>query len=450
MLHQRSSAAKPGRALERSSNMDTPVRGSAPPAGPADAGLVSWTAEAEVCWPSMLGPTDRRFERWEALPALGVGALLLLWALPAMKDVTPDDLRVLYAGGTAAWETGHPERTSAWLSTAFLGLVMALVSRTSSLAAATVALNAANLLLVLASLAVVWSRLRGLLRPLPWWATLACAVSYSPILSTIRWKQLNLVVFFLALAGFILIRRGRMRAGAVTVGLSLALKPLVIVLPLALLSRRDTRAAGAGCLAATAALTLLGQGFLALRAHDIAVLSPVPVLQNFGRRAAGFQSLPENLSPQALVQRLTRRNDPMQSGTVLFAVAVALLLANESIRRRPGSSWEVFAFALLLSTLVGPISWPHYQVLLLPMFVLLAYRFSLEQASPVFWLTLVFAFILTSLVQRPLELTIPGALRVLATGRRETWDDVVQVLMLSQFAPYFLYLAAFGWFSREP
>ena len=39
----------------------------------------------------MLGATDRRFERWEALPALAVAGLLLLWAVPAMTDVSPDD-----------------------------------------------------------------------------------------------------------------------------------------------------------------------------------------------------------------------------------------------------------------------------------------------------------------------------------------------------------------------
>ena len=37
----------------------------------------------------MLGATDRRFERWEALPALAVAGLLLLWAVPAMIDVSP-------------------------------------------------------------------------------------------------------------------------------------------------------------------------------------------------------------------------------------------------------------------------------------------------------------------------------------------------------------------------
>src|SRR5262249_30297398 len=157
--------------------------------------------------------------------------------------------------------------------------------------------------------------------------------------------------------------------------------------------------------------------FLALRAHDASLLSPLPVLQNFGKRAGGFQALPENLSPQALVQRLTRSEDAGQRAAVLGLVLLALLLADESIRRCAGVSWEVFAFALLFSSLVGPISWTHYQVLLLPMFVLLACRFSLEGAGWVWWLTLLAAYVLACLVQRPLEPSVPGALRVLVTGR---------------------------------
>src|SRR5262249_21150512 len=172
-------------------------------------------------------------------------------------------------------------------------------------------------------------------------------------------------------------------------------------------------------------------------------------LRNFGHRASGYQGLPENLSPQASMQRLTRSDSPVQRASVLIGVGLLLLLANESVRHSPGSSWEVFAFALLFSILVGPISWAHYQVLLLPMFVLLAYRFSVEGASWGLWLTLAFAYLLACLVQRPLEPTLPGALRFLATGRRERWEDVAQVLAFVQLAPYFLFLAAFGWFSRR-
>jgi hypothetical protein len=394
-------------------------------------------------------PGDRCFSSWDVLPAAGVAAVLLLWAVPAALDVTPDDLRVLYEGGAAAWQSGHPEHARNWLGTAFLALVMALATRVGSLRATTVALNTLNLALVVVTLAVVWGWLRGRLSRLAWWATLACAVSFSPILSTIRWKQLNLVVLCLALAGFALVRLGRGVAGAVVIGLSLALKPLVIVLPVALLSRRDTRVVGAWTLAAAVVPTVLGLGFLALRARDASLLSPLPVLQNFGRRASGFQALPENLSPQALVQRLTRTDNAAQRAVVLFGVGLGLLLANESVRQRPGSSWEVFSLALLFSGLVGPISWSHYQVLFLPLFVLLAYRFSVEGASGALWLTLAFAYVLCCLVQRPLEPTVPGALRALATGRQERWEEVAQVLACAQFAPYFLFLAAYGWFSRQ-
>src|SRR5262249_22586547 len=161
---------------------------------------------------------------------------------------------------------------------------------------------------------------------------------------------------------FGLIRLGRSAVGAVLVGVSLAVKPLAIVLPVALLSRRDTRKAGVLSLAAAVAPTVLALGFLALRARDATLLSPLPVFSNFGRRAAGFQALPENFAPQALLQRLTRTDTPLQRGVVLVGVGLALLLANESVKQRAGGSWEVFSFALLFCALVGPISWSHYQV----------------------------------------------------------------------------------------
>src|SRR5262249_3935315 len=145
------------------------------------------------------------FSLWEVLPAVGVAAVLLLWAVPAVRDASPDDLRVFYEAGVAAWQ-GHPEHVKDWTGTAFLALLMALVSRASSLRAAAGALNVLIITLVLVSLGVVWSRLRARLPRGVWWATLACAVSFSPLMSTLRWKQLNLIALCLALAGFALIR----------------------------------------------------------------------------------------------------------------------------------------------------------------------------------------------------------------------------------------------------
>ncbi len=52
------------------------------------------------------------------------------------------------------------------------------------------------------------------------------------------------------------------------------------------------------------------------------------------------------------------------------------------------------------------------------MFVLLAYRFAAERAGWAWWLMLLFAYLLTALVQRPLASTVPGALIGLLSDQR--------------------------------
>ncbi len=46
------------------------------------------------------------------------------------------DLGKAYAGGVEAWSSGHPERVHTWMSTTFLAMIMALVSRLMSMAVA--------------------------------------------------------------------------------------------------------------------------------------------------------------------------------------------------------------------------------------------------------------------------------------------------------------------------
>jgi hypothetical protein len=391
----------------------------------------------------------RRFRVWESAPALLVALAFLLWAVPAIRDTTPDDLRLAYEGGVEAWQTGHPENVETWMSTSLYALAMALVTRMGSLTSAVVALNLLNLLLALATVAVVWWRLRGRVSRVWWWATLALALSFSPLISTLRWKQVNLIVLCLALAGFSWIRRGRNVRGAAAVALSVALKPLAILLPFALFSRRDTRRAALWCFGGIAALTLVGQGFLALRAHDPSVLNPLATLGNYAARARPWGAAPDNFSPQAMVRRITYSKEPFQRTVVTLGIVLAALLANESIKRSKGSSWELLGFTLLFSPMVSPMSWSHYQLLLAPMFVLLAYRFAAERAGWAWWLMLLFAYLLTALVQRPLATTVPGAVIGLLTGQAEEWQDTVRLLSLSQFAQYFLLLTAIGWFNRR-
>ena len=88
--------------------------------------------------------------------------------------------------------------------------------------------------------ALVLYRTRGLMSR-GWWAIAALAlVSFGPLMSTVWSKQFNVISLVLALAGFELVRRGRGGYGGAVIGLSVAFKPMVILLPFVLLAARGT------------------------------------------------------------------------------------------------------------------------------------------------------------------------------------------------------------------
>ena len=50
-------------------------------------------------------------------------------------------------------------------------------------------------------------------------------------MSTVWWKQFNVIALVLAAAGFDLMRHERRRPAAALIGLSVAIKPLALLLP---------------------------------------------------------------------------------------------------------------------------------------------------------------------------------------------------------------------------
>src|SRR3989442_3811407 len=130
---------------------------------------------------------------------------------------------------------------------------MAAITRVSSVDVASPSFMAIDLVVWGALLAAVWSRMRDRVPPRFWWSTLVAAALFAPAISTIFWLQPNLIVFGLALAGFVLVGR-RDPLGGFLIRLSIALQPIVILFPLALLSRRPAREAGLWPTAPTAAL----------------------------------------------------------------------------------------------------------------------------------------------------------------------------------------------------
>jgi hypothetical protein len=131
-------------------------------------------------------------------------------------------------------------------------------------------------------------------------------------------------------------------------------------------------------------------------------LNPLLAVNNFSAKskpAAGLACSPENFSPQSLLCRVAGH----QHWTVvqlLALIGVALIGAwvLTALRGRGATSWETFAFTCAISTMVSPIAWSHYQIMLAPLFVLMVVRVTSQGAAVSTWVGLALAFVLCSLM----------------------------------------------------
>ena len=347
------------------------------------------------------------------------------------------DFGLAYDGGVEAWATGHPERLLTWTATPFYALVMALVTRVTSVEVGAWVFAAVNVVVWGGLLFAVWSRLHSHVPSRWWWSTLIAATVFSPAISTIFWMQPNLLVLALALGGVALVGRHNRSAGLL-IGLSLALKPLLVLLPLALLFRRESRAAGWWSIATAAALSVIGFGFLAWRADTISVALPITYVQSFLAKGRGpiVACVPENYSPMALLCRLgVSTSTPVAIGVAVVVVAIGWWLARRLSESRD-AKWELFAAVCLLSPMLGPIGWATYQLLLAPLMLLLAYQFWAEGAPVRLWAGLVVTYLMTELVWDPLESLAQTPVAV-----------VVFSYSLGQFAQYVILLTWARWLS---
>jgi hypothetical protein len=347
----------------------------------------------------------------------------------------PMDFGLAYEAGQEAWSSGHPERLLTWTATPFFALVMAAITRVASLDVATPAMLAVNLAVWGGLLLSVWNRLLGRVPSGLWWGTLVAAAAFAPAITTIFWMQPNLIVLALALGGVALADR-RVRTAGLLLGVALALKPIVVLLPLALLVRRESRRAALWAIGVAAVLSVIGLGFLAWRAGDLSVANPIAYVAHFQSKGSGpiVACVPENYSPMALLCRFG-----VPSSTVLtVAIAGVVLfigwLAVRRLRDVPNSKWELVAVACALSPMLGPIGWAMYQVLLAPLMLLLAYQFWAERAPIFLWLNLGLVFLLTMLIWDPIESLARTPVIVLVVS-----------YTIGQFAQYFLLLLWFQW-----
>ena len=336
--------------------------------------------------------------------AVAVPVVLLLLAILFVPYTA--DFGLAYQAGVEAWNSGHPQRLLTWTGTPFYALVMALVTRWASIEGGARLFMAIEVVAWGGMLRQVWSQLSDRVSARFWWTTLAAAVFFAPAIQTIFWLQPNLIVFGLALLGYAyLVLRRRDTLGGVLIGISVAVKPIVLLLPLALLLRRQTRAAGLTAIATTVVSSFAGLAFLAWRAGDPAVLNPIDYLAGFLGKGRGpiAACVPENYSPVALLCRLGAEPSTALVVGVAGAVLVIGWLLIRDLPDSTESHWAIFAAACLLSGMLGPIDWASYGVLMAPLFLLLAYQFWLEGAPPPLWIGLGLAYLLADLVWDPLE-----------------------------------------------
>jgi hypothetical protein len=386
------------------------------------------------------------------LPAtFALVGLVIWWVSRAYNEVSSADLGLAYEGGVVAWATGHPEHLNTWISTPFLGAVMATVTRLVSVRVAADLITTLNLALVVGAATVTLKRLHGRVRPWAWWLAALAMLSFGPMMSSVWWKQFNLIALVAALLGFDFLRRRRPRAGAALIGFSVAVKPLAIVLPFVLLARRETRRAGLIALGWLIALNVMAQGFMAERAGSLSTLNLLPVLRNFAEKSKPENSWachPENFAPGSLLCRLAgSQNWNVQHVIVWAGVALLSMWVAGALRGYKMISWEVFAFSCAISTMISPIAWDHYQVMLAPLFVLLLVRMTTDGSLLGTWCGLVVAFGLASLMWQPFGTSI-GALRHVADGSAQTQRALFSIAAVAQFAQYILVLTGVVWYLQ--
>jgi len=345
------------------------------------------------------------------------------------------DFGLAYRGGLEAWATGHPQRLASWTAMPFLAVPMATITRLASEETAAWFFMAANVMLWAALLMVVWGRLDGRLPSRWWWGSLVAAAVFAPAIATIFWLQFNLIVFVLALGGFVLIGRHGGWA-ALLIGLSIALKPILVLLPLVLLIRARSRWVGVWSIAVAGGLSIAGLVFLAWRANDISLINPMLYFAEFLNKGGGamFGCVPENYSPAALLCRLGLPTSAAIDFSLAACVLVIAWLLARGVPETNEPNWQVFAAACLLSPMLGPIEWLSYWVLSAPLLLLLVYEFWSRHAPARLWIGLAVAYALMELVWDPLE-----------SLARTPVPIVVVSYTIGQFAQYVLLLVWVRW-----
>jgi hypothetical protein len=385
-----------------------------------------------------------------SLGVIALSVLIGLWAWRAFSDTNYWDFGLAYPAGRVTWDSGHPESVFTWESTPFLAGSMAITYKLWSESTASRLLTALNVTLVVVTITMVVRRLRGVLSPGWLWIVALGLASFSPVLSTVWWKQFNIIALVLALAGFAALRRDRAGLSGGLIGLSIAVKPLAVLLPFVLLGRRGTRVAGIWALVFVVGLNLGAQGLYAAHAHSLSAADPLNAVKNFVDKSSpkGLACSAINFSPQALLCRTVGSAHLTLLEVVAWTVVAALAVWSvKALHGYDTASWESFAFTCVFSTMVSSTDWSHYQVMLAPMFVLLVVRFATTKTEAPFWVGLTAAYVLASLMLTPYG-TILDALgwHLSTTLHLNSHPFITNI---AQYSQYVLLVTATIWYRRH-
>lgn len=381
-------------------------------------------------------------------------AIVGWWTWRAWHDPRALDTGLAWDAGRLGWATGHPEHLSTWNGMTFLAAAFALLSRVVSRHHAADLVTLLNLVVAVSMSAVVLVALRRRLPTGWWWVAAFALVSFGPLMSTVWWKQFNLFALALAAGGFELARRRRRGTAAFAIGLSVSIKPMVFLLPLVMLARRDTRRVGAMAVLWIVGLDVAAQALFAVRAGSLGALDPTIGVRNLIHKtsAAGnpFLCMGDNFSPTSVLCQLNggNANDgfahwTLQRVLVLLLIALLALWVAQSLRGRSALSWDLFAFTGPFSVMLSALSWSHYQLILAPLFLLVFVRLT-QDGTLGEWLGLAIAFVMASLMWAPYGNIVDG-LRDLPESVSTT--SFLQVY--AQFAQYVLILTGTLWYSRH-
>ena len=213
-----------------------------------------------------------------------------------------------------------------------------------------------SVLLFVASLALI---VRA--NPNPYLRTrILMVLGMTAVWQTFREGQIYMILLLLATIAWLALKKSNLLIAGVSIGLLCALKPNFLVWPVLLVLARH-RKAGISAVVTVAAVSMV----------PLVFGNGVQLYRLWAEACKGFKGfeLPANSAIPAMFARLDPYNASHHFyGDVGYALAIGLLLFAAWLAwQRAPDTLRTSGVALIVTLLVGPISWVGYTVVLVPM-----------------------------------------------------------------------------------